>query len=113
MKMTVAGDVAGSAGACTYCPQGLFHRCQDGGMLPHAEIVVRAPHGDLGADAVIKGAREAAAAPLEIGKDPVAPFGAQRVEALTEEALVIHGGLLPAVTGPAGERWFADPGRLW
>jgi hypothetical protein len=37
-------------------------------VLAHAEIVVRAPDGDLGADPVIKGARKAAAASLEIGK---------------------------------------------
>jgi len=47
-------------------------------VLTHAEIVVRAPYGDLGADAVIEGARKAAAAPLEIGKDAIPPLGAQR-----------------------------------
>ena len=83
-------------------------------MLAHAEIVVRAPHRHLGADAVVKGARKAAAAPLEIGEGAVPPLGAQRIEALFEDALVIHPGpLLVAVTRAAGERWFADPGRLW
>jgi len=60
------------------------------GVLPHAEIVVRAPHGDLGADPMIIGSRKAAAAPLEIGKDPIPPFGAQRIEPLFKESLVIH-----------------------
>jgi len=83
-------------------------------MLAHAEIIVRAPDGDLGADAVVEGAREAAAAPLEIGEDAVAPLGAQRVEALTEEPLVIHvGHLSVAVILAEGERWLPDPERVW
>ena len=42
---------------------------------------------------------EAAAAPLEIGKDAIPALGAQRIEALFEEALVVHAGpLLVAVT---------------
>jgi hypothetical protein len=53
-------------------------------VLAHAEIVVRAPHRDLGADAVVEGARKAPAAPLEIGKDAIPPLGVQRVEALSE-----------------------------
>jgi len=72
-------------------------------VLPHAEIVVRAPDGHLGADAVVEGPRKPPASPLEIGKDAVPPLGAQRVEALSEEALVIHvGPLLIAVTLAAG-----------
>src|SRR6266404_4325301 len=113
MQMAVARDVAGSAGARTRCPQRLFHRRQDRGMLPHAEIVVRAPDRDLGTDAVIEGAREAAATPLEIGEHAIPPLGVQRTEALSEEALVIHGSpLLVAVTRAAGERWLPDPGRV-
>jgi hypothetical protein len=46
--------------------------------------------GDLGADPVIEGARKAAAAPFEIGEDTISPFGAQRIQPLLEEALVIH-----------------------
>ena len=61
-----------------------------------------------------EGAREAAAAPLEIGEDAIPSLGVQCVEALFEVALVIHAGpLLVAATRSAGERWFADPGRLW
>jgi hypothetical protein len=98
MYMAVPRDVACAAGAGANRPQRLFHRRQHRRVLPHAEIVVRAPHRDLGADAVVEGARKAAAAPLEIGKDAITPLGVQRVEALSEEALVIHTGLLAAVT---------------
>src|SRR5438132_7663236 len=88
--MIVARDVAGSAGPRTHFPQRLFHRRQHRRMLPHAEIIVRAPDGNLGPDPMIESAREAAATPLEIGKDAVAPLGAQRIEALTEEGFVVH-----------------------
>ena len=63
---------------------------------------------------MIEGARKPATAPLEIGKDAITPLGVQCTEAQFEVALVIHAGpLLVAATRPAGERWFADPGRLW
>jgi hypothetical protein len=90
MQMAVARDVAGAAGTGPDRPQRLFYRREDRRVLAHAEIVVRAPHRDLGADAVIIGARKAAAAPLEIGEDSVPPLGAQRVEALSEKTFVIH-----------------------
>jgi len=59
-------------------------------MLAHAKIVVRAPDRDLGADPMIKGARKAAAAPLEVGKDALAILCMQLNEALFEEAFVVH-----------------------
>jgi hypothetical protein len=90
MDMAVTGDVAGAAGARADRPQRLLHRFEDRRMLPHAEIVVRTPHRDLCADAVVEGARKAAAAPLEIGKDAVATLGAQPVELPLEKAFVVH-----------------------
>jgi hypothetical protein len=39
---------------------------------------------------VIKGLRKPAAAPLEIGEDAILSSGAQCIEALLEEALVVH-----------------------
>jgi hypothetical protein len=56
-------------------------------VLPHAEIVVRAPNGHLGADAVIIGAWKPPAAPFEIGERAIPPLGVQRTETLSEEAL--------------------------
>ena|SRR6516164_2138614 len=47
-------------------------------QLPHAEIVVRAPHRHLGADPMVEGARKPPAAPLEIGEDAISSLGAQR-----------------------------------
>jgi hypothetical protein len=65
-------------------------------VLAHAEVVVGAPHRDLGADPVIEGARKPPATPLEIGKDPVSPLGAERIKALSEKAFVVH---IAAVAG--------------
>jgi len=114
MHMAVAGDVARAAGAGPNRPQRLLHGRQYCRVLPHAEIVVRAPDGHLGADAVVESARKAAAAPLEIGEDAIPSLDVQCVEALFEVALVIHAGpLLVAVTRAAGERWLPDLGRLW
>jgi hypothetical protein len=90
MQMVVPGDVARPAGARADRPQSLFHRRQYRRVLPHAEIVVRAPNRHLGADAVIEGARVAPAVPLKIGEDAVPPLGAQHIKPLLEKAFVIH-----------------------
>ena len=100
MDVAVAGNVAGAAGAGADRAKPLLHCGQHRRVLSHAEIVVRAPHRHLGADAVVESAGEAAAAPFEIGKDPISALGVQRIETLSEEALVIHGG------PPAGCRYF-------
>jgi hypothetical protein len=90
VQMAVSRDVARPAGAGADRPQRLFHRGEDCRVLSHAEIVVRAPDGDLGADPVIECPRKSAATPVEIGEDPIPSFGMQRTEALFEEAFVIH-----------------------
>src|SRR5215469_9736847 len=90
MDMAVAGDITRAAGAGTDRAQRLLDRREHRRVLAHAEIVVRTPNGDLGADAVVEGTRKAAAAPLEVGKGAVPPLCAQPVETLFEEAFVIH-----------------------
>src|SRR5215469_1197521 len=96
MHMAVAGDVARAAGAGADRPQCLLDCREHRGVLAHAEIVVRAPHRDLGADAMVKGARKAPAAPLQIGEHAVPPFAVQRVETVSEKAFVIHSSPQPA-----------------
>ena len=88
--MAVAGDIARAAGAGTHGVQCLCHRRENRRMLAHAEVVVRAPDGDLGTDPMIEGARKTAASPLEIGEDAIPPLAAQRLDALFKEAFVIH-----------------------
>jgi hypothetical protein len=80
MDMVVPRDIACAAGAGANRAQGLLHRRKDRPVLPHAEIVVRAPDGDFGTDAVIEGPRKAAATPLEIGKEAIASFAPQLTE---------------------------------
>jgi hypothetical protein len=53
---------AGVAGPGADCLQCLVHRGEDRRVLAHAEIIVRAQHRDLGADAVVEGARKPPAA---------------------------------------------------
>ncbi|SRR5260370_134998 len=91
MRVAGARDVAGAARAGPGALQLHGHCRQHLGVLAHAEVVVRAPHGDLGADAVVEGARKAAAAPFEIGEDPVASLGMERIEARLEEIVEVHG----------------------
>jgi hypothetical protein len=64
--------------------------------------------------AQIIGPREAAAAPLEIGKDAIPPLGVQRTETLFEVTLVIHAGpLLVAVTLAEGSYSLPRRAPVW
>src|SRR4030088_2551523 len=90
MGVAGAGDVAGPSRPGAGSAQFFGHGRPHGRVLAHAEIVVRAPHRDLGADAVVESAREATAAPLEISEDPVAALGVERVNARPKEAVEIH-----------------------
>jgi hypothetical protein len=74
MRVAGPGYVAGAPCPGPRTLKLLGHRRQHLRVLAHAEIVVRAPHGDFRADAVIVSAREMAAAALQIGKDAVAPL---------------------------------------
>src|SRR5580658_2918592 len=86
-----AGDVARAAGASAGLVESLMHGRQHGRMLPHAEIVVGGPDGDLAADVVVEGLGESAGAALEIREDAIAPFGPEAVESRLEKLLMIHG----------------------
>ena len=112
--MVVARNIARAACAGANRTQRLLDRRQHRRVLPHPEIIVRAPHRHLGADAVTIGARKPSAAPLEISEYAITPLGVQRTETLSEKALVIHAApLLVAVILAEEKRWLPDPGRLW
>ena len=88
-----AGDVAGAAGAGADRVDRLVHGREHGGMLAHAEIVVRAPDGDGMALLVgleVLGGGKLAPAALQVGEDAVAPFAMQRLEMLSEQLFVVH-----------------------
>ena len=90
MGVAGSGDVAGTPGPGAGAAQLLCHRGQHLGVLAHAEIIVRAPYRDFGADAVIVGAREPAAAPLQIREDTIAPLAMERVDPRFEKVVEIH-----------------------
>ena len=87
-----AGDVARAAGAGADRLDRLMHGGAHGRVLAHAEIVVGAPYrhvaGALAGELI--GGRVSAAAALQLGKDPVAAFLVQRLEALTKIRVVVH-----------------------
>jgi len=69
-----------------------MHRCEDFGMLAHAEIIVRTPNRHF-MDTVIsmtRGAREWACMTLEDSKNALATLGAKCVQPAVEIGLVVH-----------------------
>jgi len=81
-----ARDVTRAAGAGAARGYRLVHRHDDIGVLPHAEIIVGAPDGDLAAIGVVECLGESPGAALEIGEDAIAALGLQRVDSGLENA---------------------------
>ena len=71
------GDVAGTTRPRPDPSERLHHRPEDGRMLAHPEVVVRAPDGDVYRTLrpVPDRPRKPAALTLQVGKDPVAALG--------------------------------------
>ena len=90
MIMGVAADVARAARAGADVVERFFHRRDDRGVLAHAEIVVRAPHGDrLGAVVAGEAARvgEAALGAQDVDEDAIAPLVVEAVDRRLEDAV--------------------------
>ena len=88
-----ARDVARAARARAAFVEAIMHRFEHRGVLAHAEIVVRAPHGD-GLRFLIDEARrvrELAAVALDIGEDPIPSVSAHSVQLAGEIGFEIHG----------------------
>ena len=100
MVMGVAADVAGAAGAGADLVQRFFHRFDDGGVLAHAEIVVRAPDGDraraVAAEAM--GVGVGALVADDVDEDAVAAFVVKPVDRRLEDLVVVH--CCPALAWP-------------
>ena len=94
LHMVVVGarDVAGAARACAAFVEAGVHRFEHRGVLAHAEIVVRAPHGHclLLVSDEAGGVGEAAAVALDVGKHPVAAIGAHHIELTGKKGFEIH-----------------------
>ena len=125
-----AGNVAGAAGADADFCRGVAHRRDHVRMAAHAEIIVRAPDGDVaggGAPAPF-GLGEGIGVAREIGEDAVAALGLQRADRGLEIAPVVHrlsshqaesppppmpaANRLIMVLIPGSERFAAPAGRL-
>ena len=93
--MVVVGpaDVARAARPRAALVERRMHRIEHDGGLAHAEIVVRAPDGDIldRAVDVTLGLGEGPALPLEVGEYAIGPFAAQGVELVLEQCVVVHG----------------------
>ncbi len=91
-RVVGARNVARAAGAGAHGPRRRDHGLDDRRVLPHAQIVVRAPHDDfagtrLGAPDRV---REAPGDPLQVGEDAVAALGMKRGNRFTKNRLIVH-----------------------
>ena len=94
-RMMRAGDVAGSARAGAMGARCANRRLDHIGMTAHAEIVVRAPDGDLARPVFLASGTplrhgEPGGVALEIGEGAIALFCLQTVDRLLETSLVVH-----------------------
>ena len=96
-----AGDVAGAAGARPGAARRLAHRLDHARVLAHAEIVVRAPDGDLAFALPVAPDRagETPGAPRQIGEDPVSALRLHLLQRPGEMRFVVHGGAFPMPRG--------------
>ena len=96
MIMGVAADVAGAARSGADLMKRGFHRFDDGGVLAHAEIVVRAPDGDrlraVAAEAMR--VREIALGAQDIDEHAIAAFVVKPLDRGFEDAVVVQGSTL-------------------
>ena len=91
MEPVGAGNVARAAGACATKINRAMHGFDHGGVLTHAEIVIRAPDCDV-LRTLLRlhdGTRKLARLPLEIGKDAIASFRLQRCERIGKKVLAV------------------------
>src|SRR5262249_49939582 len=93
-RMTVAGDVAGATGAGAHAGRRLDHGTDDARMLPHAEVVVAAPHHDLARPVRRTPDRvgEASGDALQLDEHAVAPLVMQSIESVGEALAIGHEG---------------------
>ena len=96
--MVGAADVARAPRPCAAAVERFVHRAEHIGMLAHAEIVVRAPDGDLAyfpGIGVAARARKRALLAFDVGEHAVIAGFAQAVELLGEKGFVVHALNLP------------------
>ena len=87
-----AGDVAGAAGAGAATVERFMHRRQHLRVLAHAEVIVRAPDGDLAGAArvVVLGTGKGARLALQVGEYAIASLAVKAFELPAEISFVVH-----------------------
>ena len=101
--MRVAADVSRASRARADAVERFLHRGDHVGMLAHAEVIVRAPHGDVlrvGRARITARAGEAALGPQDVDEHAIAPLGMKVGDRATESSLVIHNPPSSKRTGP-------------
>ncbi len=93
MQVGVAANIASAARACTDIVERFFHRADDFVVLAHAQVIVRAPHGDrlrpvMPVEAARVGVRALVA--HDVDENAVASFLVKTVDRLVEDLVVIH-----------------------
>ena len=94
-RMMGAGDVAGAAGAGAVGARRFDRGFDHVRMEAHAEIIVRAPHGDLARPILFalgtpQRRRKPAGVAFEVGESPVALFRLQAGDRIRKAPLVVH-----------------------
>ena len=88
-----AGNVARAARPGAAGLHAIDHRLHHGGVLAHAEIIVRAPDGDVAKPCHPCGCRRAGRSPRlrsSSANDAVVAFGFQRIELAVENLFKVH-----------------------
>ncbi len=101
-RMVGAGDIAGSTGPCAHSGRGLDHRTDHLRVLPHAKVIVGAPHDHVARP--LRGmpdrAGKAAGKPLEVRKYPVAPFVPEAGKRARKVRFIVHLNAFPGRKRP-------------
>ena len=92
--MGVAANVTCTARSSANIMERVFHRANDIRMLPHAKIIVRAPHGYVFGSVMSGKApriRVITLVPQNVDKNAIATFGMKPVNRFFKKCFVIHG----------------------
>ena len=105
-----AADVAGTTGTGASLINGLFHGVQDGRVLAHTEIVIRAPDRDFALGTcfiTVCRFREMPGVTAQIGEYAISAFVFKRADVVAEKLLVIHNRIDPknCHRGEGHPRW--------
>ena len=93
MIMVGTGNIARATGAGAHFVQGLMHGGQNFFVLSHAQIIIRAPDGNVLLSAIMISGRlgKFTGLTLQLGEDAIAPFTTKVRQSMGKQFIVIHG----------------------